>query len=529
MWTVVDQAAAAKPVTSRQVRKAALRAATLVGNYKFRQHQSHGLAVFLDGVGEQHHKVPLPLAEQAVVGPGFHIKLLLPVLAADDTFLVLPSPRAAQRRRLRPSLPKREPGRAQRAGPGRAGSFTLFTFCRSAGTDAADALPLAGPAMAGGHGPVPLDARRVAHRPAGHKNRVPGPRLTSPGGNGPQPEGTTPNVKESRMKLHRRVLAANVLAAPFLSRGARAGEFSLRFGHNFPSAHPFNVRATEAAGRIKGATKGQVVVDIFPDGQLGSDSDLLTQVRSGAVDMMSTGGLLLSTLVRVASLSGMGFAFSGYDSIWPAMDGELGALIRDGFAKAGLHALRMWDNGFRQVTASTRPIARLEDLRGFRLRLPPSPAYVSLFRALGASPTTVNLGETFSALQTHICDGQENPLPLIDALKFFEVQKYVSLTCHMWDGAWPLVNGDTWSSLPAELQAVLAREFDASALDERADVARVNAAITASLAGRGLVVNTPDAAPFRARLSEAGFYADWKAQHGAAAWAVLEKYAGTLA
>lgn len=329
--------------------------------------------------------------------------------------------------------------------------------------------------------------------------------------------------------LHRRAFTAAVLATPALYARARAAEFPLRFGHNFPSAHPFNVRMAEATGRIKEATRGQVDIHLFPDGQLGSDVDLLTQIRSGAVDMFSTGGVLLSTLVKVASLSGTGFAFLGYDKVWPAMDGDLGALIRAGFTKAGLHAFRMWDNGFRQITTSTKPINGPEDLRGLKIRLPPAPAYVSLFRALGASPTTVNLGETFSALQTHICDGQENPLPLIETMKFFEVQKYVSLTSHMWDGAWPLMNGDVWSSIPPELQAVISRELDASALAERADIARANAAIIGALASRNLLVNTPDPAPFRARLREAGFYADWKKQHGDAAWAVLEKYAGTLA
>lgn len=329
--------------------------------------------------------------------------------------------------------------------------------------------------------------------------------------------------------MHRRAFAAAILSAPALCGRARAAEFPLRFGNNFPSVHPFNVRMTEAARRIKDATKGQVSIQMFPDGQLGSDSDLLTQLRSGAVDMFSTGGVLLSTLVKVASISGTGFAFPSIDKVWPAMDGELGALVRDGFAKAGLHAFRMWDNGFRHVTTSTKPINGPDDLRGLKLRLPPAPAYVSLFRALGASPVTVNLGETFSALQTRICDGQENPLSLIETMKFYEVQKYVSLTSHMWDGAWPLMNGEAWGAIPPDLQAVVTRELDASGLEERADIARVNATISASLASRNLAVNTPDPAPFRARLREAGFYADWKKQHGDAAWAVLEKYAGTLA
>ncbi len=333
------------------------------------------------------------------------------------------------------------------------------------------------------------------------------------------------------MTLHRRafIAATAALGAPALLGRARAAEFALRFGHGFPSSHPINMRAKEAAARIKDETKGQVTIDMFPDSQLGGDSDLLTQIRSGAVDFFSTGGLILSTLVKVASINGMGFAFADYSKVWPAMDGELGALIRDGFTKAGLHAFKPWDNGFRQITTSTRPITSPGDMRGFKIRVPVSAIYVSLFKALGAAPTSINLGETYSALQTHICDGQENPLIVVDTTKFYEVQKYVSLTNHVWDGSWVLANGDTWSALPKDLQDIVSRNFDASAMDERADIAQQNASLADTLAKRGLTVNQPDPEPFRARLREAGFYAEWKNQYGDAAWTALEKYVGTLA
>ncbi len=105
------------------------------------------------------------------------------------------------------------------------------------------------------------------------------------------------------------------------------------------------------------------------------------------------------------------------------MDGDLGAYDRDAFAKAGLHAFdRVWDNGFRQMTTSTKPIATPQDLVGLKIRVPVSSIYTSLFKALGAAPTSINLGEVYSSLQTHICDGQENPLIVVDTTKFYEVQ-----------------------------------------------------------------------------------------------------------
>ncbi len=333
------------------------------------------------------------------------------------------------------------------------------------------------------------------------------------------------------MPITRRLFNAAALAtAAVAPRQVRAAaEFTLRFGHGYPSTHPLNVRATEAAARIKDDTKGRVTIDMFPDSQLGGDSDLLTQLRSGAVDMFSTGGLILSTLVKVASLNGMGFAFADYEKVWPAMDGDVGTLIREGFTKAGLHAFRAWDNGFRQVTSSTKPITTPADLRGLKIRVPVSPIYVSMFKALGAAPTSINLGETYSALQTHIVDGQENPLIVINTTKFYEVQKFVSMTNHIWDGSWVLMNGDVWASIPAELQAVVTRHIDAAGVDERADIARLNASLRDSLAQRGLAVNSPDPEPFRQQLRSAGFYDDWKKQYDPAAWAALERYVGKLA
>jgi tripartite ATP-independent transporter DctP family solute receptor len=333
------------------------------------------------------------------------------------------------------------------------------------------------------------------------------------------------------MKISRRQLikAAGAVALGAAFPAARAAEFSWKFGHGFPPSHPIHKRAVEAAAWIKQQSKGQVDIGVFPNSQLGGDNDLLSQVYSGGIEMFTTGGIIMSTLVPHAAISGLGFIFKDYASVWGAMDGKLGAFVRDAFAKKRLHAMdRIWDNGFREITTSNRPIVQPKDLANLKIRVPVSPLYISLFKALGAAPTSINLAEVYTALQTGVVQGQENPLVVTDTAKFYEVQKFCSLTNHIWDGSWIVVNGDTWDALPPELQAIVSRGFNDLAPQQRADIAQLNDSLGASLAQRGLTVNHADPAPFRDALRNAGFYTDWKAKFGPQAWATLEAAVGTL-
>src|SRR3954449_9888418 len=147
------------------------------------------------------------------------------------------------------------------------------------------------------------------------------------------------------------------VGAPFVAR-AQTAEFTYKYANNLPDTHPMNARAKEMAAAIKSETNGRFDLQIFPNNQLGSDTDMLSQLRSGGIEFFTLSGLILSTLVPASSVSGVGFAFPGYDAVWKAMDGELGAWIRGQIAKANLVAMeRIWDNGFRQVTSSSKPIA----------------------------------------------------------------------------------------------------------------------------------------------------------------------------
>lgn len=336
----------------------------------------------------------------------------------------------------------------------------------------------------------------------------------------------------SRRKLIQTGAAGALAAAlPASTVFAQApAEFTYKFANNLPVTHPLNVRAKEMAERIRTETKGRVDLQIFPNNQLGSDTDMLSQVRSGGIDFFTLSGLILSTLVPAAAINGVGFAFPDYATVWKAMDGDLGAYIRGQIAKANLVAMdNIWDNGFRQTTSSSKPITSPDDFKGMKIRVPVSPMWTSMFKAFEASPASINFSEVYSSLQTKVVEGQENPLAIISTAKLYEVQKFCSLTNHMWDGFWFLANRRSWERLPADLRTIVAKHINAAAIAERADVAALNASLQADLAGKGLAFNTTNATLFRDKLRKGGFYAEWKAKFGDEAWAALEKVTGKLA
>ncbi len=335
----------------------------------------------------------------------------------------------------------------------------------------------------------------------------------------------------SRRTLLKASAATAVLSgvsAPHVAR-AQTAEFSYKYANNLPDSHPLNARAKEMAAAIKTETKGRFELQIFPNNQLGSDTDMLSQIRSGGIEFFTLSGLILSTLVPAASINGIGFAFPDYDTVWKAMDGDLGGYVRGEIKKAGLEVMdKIWDNGFRQTTSSTRPINGPDDFKGFKIRVPVSPLWTSMFKAFDAAPASINFSEVYSALQTKIVEGQENPLAIISTAKLYEVQKYCSLTNHMWDGFWFLANRRAWQAVPADMQAIVAKHVNEAAINERADVAKLNASLQQDLAGKGLVFNQPTVAPFRDKLRSAGFYAEWKGKYGEHAWELLEKAVGKL-
>lgn len=339
-------------------------------------------------------------------------------------------------------------------------------------------------------------------------------------------------MTDTPLRLTRRQILGGAAALPLFSiatRPAHAAEFELKYATGQDPTHPVNLRAKQALDRIREATAGRVDIKLFPANQLGSDTDLLAQVRNGSVDFFNLSSLILSTFVPVSGITSVGFAFRSYDDVWKAMDGDLGNHIRAEIAKTPIFTVsRIWDNGFRHVTSSGREVRSPADLKGFKVRVPAAPPLTSLFTALEAAPSPINFNEVYTALQTKVVEGQENPLAIIATARLYEVQKSCSLTGHVWDGYWVLGNKRSFARLPAELQQIVMREIDKSATDQRADIAKLSSSLVTDLKAKGInFVDVPQD-EFRRKLATTRFYAEWKAKYGATAWDLLEKVAGKL-
>jgi tripartite ATP-independent transporter DctP family solute receptor len=335
-------------------------------------------------------------------------------------------------------------------------------------------------------------------------------------------------------KMTRRALlgsASAVCAAAILSKQANAAaEFEFKLGVNTPDTHPLTIRLVEAAKEAGARSAGRLAVTVFGNSQLGGDPEMLSQLRAGGIELLAAPSMTLSTLVPLSGLPSVGFAFQSYDQVWAAMDGAVGDLVRDAIGKAGIVPMKkIWDNGFRQITSSSsRQLNSVDDLKGFKIRVPVTALLTSLFSGLGALPSSISYSELYSALQTHIVEGQENPLAQVSTGKLYEVQKYCALTNHCWSGYWVIANRRALSGLPTDLLTILNESFDAAAVKERADLLAMDRSLQGELTGQGMVFNTPDPKQFRSALVQAGFYSQWQKSYGVEAWEKLEQYTGKL-
>jgi len=315
-----------------------------------------------------------------------------------------------------------------------------------------------------------------------------------------------------------------------LPRFAKAAEFNFKFTSTQPAVHPSTIRFIEAAERVKQKSGGKFEVTVFHSGQLGTDIDTFTQVRIGGVQMMVLSSLITATGAPLTSLCSIPFALPTYEQIWRGMDGKMGALLRADLEKAGyLTTDKIPDNGFHEVTSLNKPVNTVEDLAGFKMRIPPSPLQASTWRALGAAPTSMNFSELYTALQTGVVDGQEGSSSLAKTTRLYEVQKYCSLTSHIWDGWYVLINPRAFKKLPKDMADLLMDSFNQAALDERKDMLELNESARVFMKEKGMIFNTPpDMAVFRKKLSDAGFYKEWKEKMGPEAWSLLEDVSGPL-
>jgi tripartite ATP-independent transporter DctP family solute receptor len=320
--------------------------------------------------------------------------------------------------------------------------------------------------------------------------------------------------------------AATFASIAVIKAPARAAQFSYKYGTDQTISSPVTTRAKEMWAAVERETGGRLHVDTFPDSTLGGDTAMMAQVRSGALAFLTEAGQILGSVAPIAQIGAVAFAFKDTKTAFGAVDGALGELIRTEVGKVGVHVLsHPWDNGFREITAN-RPIRNAAELQGLKMRVPASPISLDLFRALGAAPVPLNVSELYTALQTHLVDGQENALININQSNLFEVQSTLNFSNHVWDCWWWLCNLDAWNALPPDIQAIVQRNVTKYAYLQRADFAALTASLTDKLHRLGMTVYACDRASLQAKLGD--YYKKWRGVFGETAWNVLERAAGPL-
>ena len=231
--------------------------------------------------------------------------------------------------------------------------------------------------------------------------------------------------------------ARSALAVPLavlaLAAGTAAAQDKLRIAGNFTRDHISTVAIEQAKKDVEKATDGKVVIEVFPDMQLGGAQENVSQVRAGTIAMTWVGMAFLSRTVPELEAVSLPFLFPSREVAYKVMDGPIGELLAQKLSDKGFVLLGFMELGSRQVTNNIRPIKTIGDLKGLKIRLQPNETHLATFRALGANPQAMDIREVYSALQQGVIDGHENPYNLILASRFFEVQKYLSNTGHFFD------------------------------------------------------------------------------------------------
>ncbi len=273
---------------------------------------------------------------------------------------------------------------------------------------------------------------------------------------------TTPLIRRGVLAL----LAGAALGVASLAVHAQdIKERNLKFAFSLAKDHPLGSGAQVFADAVAKKSGGRMKVSLYPNAVLGSDQQNLSAVRGGTLDFTSMATGLLAGIDKQFMVFDFPFLFNNAQEAYALSDGPVGTRLLDGLASHGIVGLGIWDLGFRNVTNSKRPIAKVEDLEGLKLRVIASPIYLDMFNTLGANPVPMTFGEVYGALESKAIDGQENPVGVIASAKFAEVQKYMSLTRHVYTGMPFLMSKKTWDSMSAAERKII-REAAAEAKDE---------------------------------------------------------------
>ncbi|MES2990306.1 MAG: TRAP transporter substrate-binding protein [Pseudomonadota bacterium] len=288
-------------------------------------------------------------------------------------------------------------------------------------------------------------------------------------------------------------LAAGSLLLPL---PAQAQTVKLTLGHGAAPGNPRHEAAVKFAEVVKARSGGRIDVQVAPSAQLGDDAAMVTALRTGALDMSANSQGAVANAVPEYAAFGMPFLFATAGQAFKVLDGPLGKELSDKSAEKGLVVLGYWDNGIRHMTNSKRPITKVEDMKGLKMRTPPDTVLVDIMQSLGAEAQQIKFAELYVALQQGVVDGQENPLVNIHASKLYEVQKHLALTSHMFQMTPFLIGKRSWDRLSeADRKAVTEAAAEATALQRKLSQ-ESDDKLLAELKAKGVQVTTVDKAAF---------------------------------
>jgi tripartite ATP-independent transporter DctP family solute receptor len=316
----------------------------------------------------------------------------------------------------------------------------------------------------------------------------------------------------------------------FMSRTSPAADFKLRQFHNQPAESPLHKRLVEMWLAVKAETRGRVNVQTFAENDRipGGDPAAFKMLVSGELDFFTLNGGVIGTLVPAMNVQNIPFSFHSQAQVYDALDGDLGNYLRNEMSSKGIYGLPRgcFENGFHQITCATRPIRTAEDLQGLKMRSPNAPIYIDAWKTLGTEPVVVNLDKLYETLKSGAAEAQADPFAMIELLRLYEVQKYVSITNHTWSGFNLITNSKLWRRFPSAIQDVIERNVAKFVRLQRADNDALNTEARSRLAQQGMLFNEADTSSFRSKLKP--FYTRWKAALGQQCWNLLESHVGKL-
>ena len=288
---------------------------------------------------------------------------------------------------------------------------------------------------------------------------------------------------------------------------ALAQTLKLTLGHGAVPSNPRHEAALRFADVLKAKSGGRIEVQVAHSAQQGDDVAMLAALRAGTLDMSVNSQGPVTAVVPEYAAYGLPFLFHSSAQAFKLLDGPLGKELADKSADKGLIVLGYWDNGIRHMTNNKRPILKPEDLRGLRMRVPPDAVLTDTLQALGAEPRPMRFADLYAALQQGAVDGQENPIANIHASKFYEVQKYLSLTGHQFQMCPLLMARSTWERLSEADRRIVQEAATEATSFQRHRFQEAEARELQDLKARGVQVSTVDKGVFQKATS--GVAAKW--------------------